>query len=213
MKRIVLSACSVVAMSSLVFAGGDMKDVEPAVEPVIAVPVLEKVGPFYVGGALTAVVGHDSSVGMELIDGTPGVDNDRLGNMTLLAGYDFNQYFAVEGRYSTSIFNEDVTEMSGWSLFVKPQYRFDESNFKLYALLGYGGVNIEGVNNYFADVDDSGFQWGIGAAYAFGEYMDNNNLAVFFDYTSLAYEMDGIFANGATQTDVDAFTLGVTYNF
>ncbi len=214
MKKIVLSVCTVAAMSSLVFAGGGMKEVTPAVEPVIVVPVVEELNDgFYLGGAIAAVVAHDSAVDIELIDGTPGVDNDRLGNITLLAGYDFNRYVAAEGRYTTSVFDEDVTEMSGWSLFVKPQYAFDESNFKIYALLGFGGVTIDGVEGYFADVDDTGFQWGIGAAYSFGEYMEDNDLAVFVDYTSLATEMEGVFANGALETDVDAFTVGMTYKF
>ena len=212
MNKIVLSVCAIAVMSSLSFAGGGMKEVAPAVEPVIVVPVVDESG-FYLGGAIAAVIGHDSAVDIELIDGTPGVDNDRLGNITLLAGYDFNQYIAVEGRYTTSVYDEDVTEMSGWSLFVKPQYTFDESNFKVYALLGFGGVIIDGVDGYFADVDDSGFQWGIGAAYSFGEYMEDNNLAVFIDYTSLASEMEGVFANGALETDVDAFTAGLTYKF
>ena len=213
MKKIVLSVSAVVVMSSAVFAGGGMKDAAPAVEPVVVIPVVEDPSGFYIGGAVAAVVAHDSAVDIELFDGTATVDNDRLGNITLLAGYDFNQYVAVEGRYTTSVFDEDVTEMSGWSLFAKPQYTFDESNFSLYALLGYGGVSIEGVDGYFADVDDSGFQWGIGAAYSFGSYMEDNNLAVFIDYTSLATEMEGVFANGALETDVDAFTLGMTYKF
>lgn len=212
MKKIISLVCAVAAVSSLGVAGGDFKDVEPAVVPVV--PIAEEdVSGLYVGGALAAVVGRDSTVSLELFGGTPGVDNDRLGNLTLLAGYDFNQYVAVEGRYTTSFFDEDVTEMSGWSLFLKPQYSFENSNFGIYALLGFGGVKIDGTDGYFADVDDSDFQWGIGAAYSFGEYMEDNNLAVFFDYTKLAYEMDGVFANGAPQTDVDAFTLGMTYKF
>ena len=206
-------AVSVAMMSSLVFAGGGTKEAAPVVEPVVVIPMAEELSGFYVGGGVAAVVARDSAVDMELFDGTTTVDNDRLGNITLLAGYDFNQYVAVEGRYTTSVFDEDVTEMSGWSLFVKPQYNFDESNFTLYGLLGYGGVTIDGTSGYFADVDDSGFQWGIGAAYSFGSYMEDNNLAVFFDYTSLATEMEGVFANGALETDVDAFTLGMTYKF
>ncbi len=208
MKKIVLSVCTVAAMSSLLVAGGDIEEVIPVVGPIV-----EELSGFYLGGGLAAVVAHDSAVDIELFDGTDDDSNDRLGNITLLAGYDFNQYIAVEGRYTTSIFDEDVTEMDGWSLFVKPQYLFDNSNFKLYALLGFGGVTIDGVDAYYADIDDTGFQWGIGAAYSFGEYMEDNNLAVFVDYTSLATEMEGVFTNGALETDVDAFTLGVTYQF
>ena len=203
MKRIVLSVCAVAMMSSLAFADGGMQELVSAGDE----------NSFYLGGALAGVVGHDSAVDIELFGGTPGVDNDRLGNLTFLAGYNYNRYIAAEGRYTTTVVDGDVTEMNGWSLFLKPQYLFDDSNFKLYALLGFGGVTIDGINGYFADVDDTGFQWGIGAAYSFGDYMDDNDLAVFIDYTSLASEMEGVFANGALETDVDAFTLGVTYQF
>ena len=210
MKRVILSISAIAAMSSLSFAGGDFETPE---EPQVIVSVVVDESGFYLGGAIAAVVGHDSAVGIELIDGTPGVDNDRLGNITLFAGYDFNRYVAVEGRYTTDVIEGDVTEMSGWSLFAKPQYTFDDSYFKIYALLGFGGVTIDGINGYFADVDDTDFQWGIGAAYSFGEYMEDNNLAVFVDYTSLATEMEGVFTNGALETDVDAFTVGLTYKF
>ena len=211
MKKIVLSGCAVAAMSSLSFAGGDMKDVEPAVEPVIAVPVVDDSG-FYVGGALAAVSTRDATVSQNFFDAKGG--QDRLGNLTLLAGYDFNRYVAVEGRYTTSIADEDIVEMDGWSLFVKPQYTFDESNFKIYALLGFGGVTLDSMNSaYVVDVDDTGFQWGIGAAYSFGDYMENNDLAIFVDYTSLANDMEGIYWNGALEADADAITVGVTYRF
>jgi len=211
MKKILLSVYAVTAMSSSVFAGGDNEPV--AAIPVAVIPVVEETNGFYLGGAVAAAVGHDSDVAIKLFNGTDDASNDRLGNITLLAGYDFNDYIAVEGRYTMSVFDEDVTEMNGWSLFAKPQYHFDESNFSIYALLGLGGVTIDGKNGYFADVDDTGFQWGLGVAYSFGDYMEDNNLAVFVDYTSLASDMDGIFANGALQTDVDVFSLGVTYIF
>ena len=58
------------------------------------------------------------------------------------------------------------------------------------------------------DVDDSGFQWGLGASYAIGE-----NYTLFIDYTSLAADMDGYYYNGALEVDADSFTIGVTYKF
>ena len=211
MRRVVLSLWTIVAMSSLGFAGGDIETPE---EPQVIIPVVvdevDESG-FYLGGALAAVSTRDATVKEDFFDIKDA--QDRLGNLTLLAGYDFNRYIAVEGRYTTSIADEDVLEMSGWSLFVKPQYTFDSSNFKIYALLGFGGVTLDGIDGYFVDVDDTGFQWGIGAGYSFGEYMEDNNLAVFIDYTSLANDMEGTYYNGAQETNVDAITAGVTYQF
>ncbi len=211
MNKIVLSVCTMIAMSSLVVAGGGMKEVAPAVEPVIVIPAVDE-SSVYVGIGIAAVSTRDADVSIDFIDEKGG--QDRLGNVSLLAGYDFNHYIAVEGRYTTSIADEDSVEMDGWSLFVKPQYTFDDSNFKIYALLGFGGVTLDSTNSAdIVDVDDTGFQWGIGAAYSFGEYMDNNDLALFVDYTSLASEMEGIYWNGALETDVDAVTVGLTYKF
>ncbi len=204
MKKIVLSVCTVAAMSSLVFAGGGMKEVTPAVEPVIVVPVVDE-SSFYVGIGLTAVSTRDAAVSLDFFNAKGG--QDRLANVSLLAGYNYNEYFAVEGRYTTTFTDEDLVEMSGWSLFVKPQYPVTE-DFSIYALLGFGGVTLDPVNASTVDVDDSGFQWGIGAS-----YMVTENVALFVDYTSLANDMDGVYWNGALQVDVDAVTAGVTYQF
>ena len=204
MKRIILSICTVAAMSSLVFAGGSMKDVEPAVEPVVAIPVADE-KPFYVGVALSAVSTRDASISMDFFDPKDG--QDRLGNITFIGGYTFNEYIGVEGRYTTTISDEDLVEMDGWSLFLKPQYPVSE-NFFVYALVGFGGVTMDGVNGSGVDVDDTGFQWGLGMGYSMTESFD-----VFVDYTSLAADMDGIYYNGALEVDADAITLGVNYKF
>lgn len=202
MNKIVLSVWAVMAMSSLGFAGGDMKDVEPAIEPVVVVEE-EKSG-LYAGLGLAAVSTRDAEVSVDW----GGTDRqDRLWNVSILAGYDFNEYIAVEGRYTTSFNHEDQVEMSGWSVFAKPQYPVSE-NFSVYALLGYGGVTLDGINGYIVDVDDTGFQWGLGASYQVME-----NASFFVDYTFPANDMDGLYFNGAVKVDVDAFTLGVNYHF
>ncbi len=198
MKKSIMSLAAVVAMSSFGFAGGDV-----AVIPVVVEEVDNS--SFYLGLGLAAVSTRDAEVSMDFFNDKSG--QGRLGNIAFQAGYNYNEYIAVEGRYSTTISNEDSVEMSGWSLFVKPQYPVTEA-FNIYALLGFGGVTMDAVNESAVDVDDSGFQWGLGASYDFTE-----NVSVFFDYTSLASNMDGIYVNGALEADADAFTLGVTYTF
>ena len=203
MKKIVLSICAIAAMSSLSFAGGDIETPE---EPKVIIPVVveEESSNFYAGLGLTAVSTRDADISVDW-GATEG--QDRLGNVSLLAGYNYNEYIAVEGRYTTSFTHEDSVEMSGWSLFVKPQYPVSE-DFSVYALLGFGGVILDGVDGANVDVDDTGFQWGIGAS-----YMVMENVSLFADYTWLANDIDGIFFNGALQVDVDAFTIGVNYQF
>ncbi|MEA3418050.1 MAG: porin family protein [Campylobacterota bacterium] len=214
MKKITLSLVSALVLSSMSFAGGDISPVE---EPVVTVPVaVEDASGFYLGAGLAAVFMRGSSVdfdwgGIEWENGVPS-GADRVGAFVLLAGYDFNQYVAVEGRYTKSFTEEgdDPTKMDAWSLFVKPQYTFDESNFKIYALLGFGGVTMEGrLPGFPTDVDDTGFQWGLGAAYS----LRGEAVSIFIDYTVLANDMEGIFWNGDTEADADAITAGVTYKF
>ena len=209
MKRIVLS---VAVISSLAFAGGGFKDVEPAVEPVVAVPIIvEEVSPFYVGLGLSAVSTRDGD--LSFFDAEAG--QDRTGDILLMAGYEFNPYVAVEGRYMTSVFDEDVLTRDSWGIYVKPQYPVNEE-FTLYALLGYGGLTVESKNNndprpiFRNDVDDTGFQWGLGGSYDMTE-----NIAIFVDYVSIATDMDADVFFGILGEEVssDAFTLGATYNF
>ena len=140
MKKNLLSAVVFIAMGTHAFAGGDFAVVEPVIEPLIVVDDSS----FYLGLGVTAVSTRDAAVSMDIFNVKAG--QDRLGNISLLAGYNFNSYIAVEGRYTTTISDEDLVEMSGWSLFVKPQYPVTDT-FNVYALLGFGGVTMDPVNN------------------------------------------------------------------
>lgn len=201
MKRIVLSVCAVAGLSSLGFAGGGMKDVEPAIEPVVEIPAEEK--NFYIGLGFAW-----------LSTGTGAIDffnnhsaRDRTGNLLVLAGYEFNQYLAVEGRYSTYIVDEDSVNSDTWGIYAKPLYPVNE-DWNLYALLGFGGMTVDGVNGADHDIDDSGFQWGLGVNYAYSE-----DITLFADFISIANDMGGTWNGTATDIDTDAITAGVTYNF
>lgn len=197
MKRTVGIIAAVGMMGTLAFAGGDIENVEMLQE--------ETAGGFYAGLGITAVNTRDADQSIEWFNSVEM--QDRLGNFTFLAGYNFNAYIAVEGRYTTSFTHDEAIEMDGWSLFVKPQYPVTE-DFSVYALLGYGGVTLDGSKKTgVVDVDDSTFQWGLGVDYKIME-----NISIFADYTWLASEMDGAYA-GVDQADVDTFTIGVNYHF
>ena len=198
MRKLTLSIVAVATIGTFAVAGGD---IVPAPVP------MEEVdnSSFYIGLAISAISSRDAAVSMDIFNVKEG--QDRLGNITFQVGYNFNEYVAVEGRYTTTFTDEDKVEMDDWSIFVKPQYPVTE-DFNIYALLGFGGVTIDPVNGSTVNVDDSSFQWGLGASYDFTE-----NISVFFDYTNLANDMDGIYWDGALQVDADAFNLGVTYKF
>jgi len=216
MKKVVMSLA---VISSLGFAGGD---IVPVVE---AVDEIDETG-FYLGGGISAMSSRESSVSMDIFNEKAG--QDRLGNIAFLAGYMINDYLAVEGRYGFGITDEDKVEMdSQWSIFLKPIYKFEddeerangENYFAVYALLGYGGIKLKGVNQVVADVDESDFQWGLGLSYTFREtarhenYKYKDSWTVYFDYTNVGNDMDGLYYTGLGQVDADAFTLGLIYKF
>lgn len=194
MKKIVLSLGSMVILSSFV-----------AAEPVESMYMDTDKSSFYVGIGMAATSTRDSSVSLSFTSVKEG--QDRLGNVTFLAGYNINRYFAVEGRYTTTFTDEDLVEMDSLSIYAKPQYPLNES-LSFYVLLGYGVVTMDPVNGSSVDVDDSGFQWGLGVNYEVA-----NNISIFMDYTSLASEMDGEYYNGALKVDADQINVGVTYKY
>lgn len=195
MNKMVLSLSILAALSSYIVA-------ESAATSMF---VSEDESSFYVGIGMAATSTRDSSVNLSFISEKSG--QDRLGNVTFLAGYNINRYFAVEGRYTTTFTQEDLVEMDGLSLYAKPQYPVSE-NVSLYALLGYGSVTMDPVNASNVNVDESGFQWGLGVNWEVA-----NNTSIFMDYTSLASEMDGDYWNGALKVDADQINVGVAYKF
>ena len=228
MKNIVLSAAAVFALSSFAVAGGDITPVEePAVEvPEVIAPVTD--AGFYLGlgyGYLNGTIDYTAA------NVTYNALDDSFGEVLIQAGYKFNQYVAVEGRYWFGVSNgsflnpggqsgglgtlgDDLT-IDGWGIYVKPMYPVTEA-FDVYALLGFGGINWTLDNgNWFDYADDSetGFTWGIGVSYDFTE-----NVSAFIDYVSI-YDDTNNYANLDYLTNVDeditvdTINFGVTYKF
>ena len=203
MKKSLLSLVSILTLSGLAHAGGDMTTV---MEPAIEIPEV-KVNPFYVGVGMGEAYVNDD------------VTNEEITATTLMlqAGYKYNDYLAFEGRYTfglggsdydagnlTGITNGYDGDLSTWGVYVKPMYPIGD--FSLYALLGYGEIMLDDLAG--GDAVEDGFQWGLGASYAFTE-----KISLFADYVSL-YDDTG-FDYRATLDDVDAdtWTVGFSYNF
>jgi len=197
MKKITSSIVAALAVSTFAFAGGDIAPVEPEV----SVPeVVESTpGAFYLGLAYSYIKADGDLTGTATplnnpagaVDVTGTADADWNAVM-LQAGYQFNPYLAVEGRYWTNVgtgdqegtlvfegfedspyvMSGDAPDIDAWGIYLKPMLPVGES-FNVYALLGYGNVEI-------ANMDESGFQWGAGASYSISD-----NLSLFVDYVSL----------------------------
>ena len=214
MKKINLSLAAVLAASTFAVAGGDIAPVEPIVET----PMVEvSQSAFYLGlayGLLNASIDDVRNVpGGTITDSLLDEDFDEI---MIQAGYKFNDYVAVEGRYwfglesSISDWNintsaNDVT-IDAWGIYVKPMYPVTEA-FNVYALLGYASADFEQHSrNYVSDSVD-GFSWGLGADYSF-----TDNVAVFIDYTSI-YNDEKSYATGEVDYEIDTWNFGVTYTF
>ena len=93
--------------------------------------------------------------------------------------WDSDKKYEIDGRMvndnnSSQVINQsgDADDIDAWGIYLKPMLPVGE-NFNVYALLGYGSVEVGGM-------DESGFQWGAGASYGMSE-----NLSLFVDYVSL----------------------------
>ena len=206
-KKSVLSLVSIMALSGLAYAGGDMTEV---LEPVIEVPeVIVDDSGFYLGLGYSYVAYESSFI-------TGGSAEDADGNaILLLAGYDFNKYIALEGRYSMTLGdlsynnNNINSEISNVGLYLKPMLPLEYVT--LYGLLGYGKVTVDFTGNGFDKLTESGFQWGLGASTTV-----TDNVSLFVDYTSL---YNGTGMNGSLSNypnfdfDIDSVNVGVTYKF
>lgn len=223
MKKLSLSIMACLALSTFAVAGGD---IEPVVVPMEEVaPAPDESGP-YIGAGVSFFTWENKYSGSSVGDDEM-VWMDREASWTggtILAGYQFNPYIAVEGRYSMSFtdasweldgrdvgdYNDDLSNIA---IYLKPMYPVGD--LTLYGLLGYGQTTLEWEGG--SENSDSDFQWGIGAGYNITE-----SLSIFVDYTVLfdddefdppsAGEM--VMVMGETKDfKADAVTLGITYKF
>jgi len=238
-------------MSGLAVAGGDIAPVEPEVIVPAPPPVVDDSG-FYLGVAYTrakykedydwyeemdiAPIGTAASPVFGPMDAAEGSGTEEVDYNGIMAqaGYKFNKYLAVEGRYWWSLGDGDWSwsesygkeslsgsgsdgneELRAWGVYLKPMYPVTEQ-FDIYALLGGGNVTLS--NDSLGDwLDENDFQWGLGASYEFTE-----NLSIFVDYVRLL-DKDG---SSITEDEmypypvvtnwddtVYAVNVGLTYKF
>jgi opacity protein-like surface antigen len=220
MKKLNLSLAAIFAMGTFAVAGGDIAPVEPVVEePVVVAPV----GNFYIGAAY-GYANVDASITERTAPyRTESTSLDSYNTFMLQAGYNFNEYIAIEGRYWFGLDEDYIiggwsddnysADFDTWGLYVKPQYPVTDA-FNIYALLGYANTDS---GNAFRDTTADGFSWGLGASYAFTE-----NFSVFIDYVDMyndSVDYVGKFEPGqpdrelTADLDVDTWNFGVTYSF
>ena len=242
MKKLTLPIAAVMAMSTFAIAGGDIAPVEEPMVEVVA-PVVSDSG-FYLGLAYAMAnyteeydAHNTTPVGWNDRVGTYEEDYNAI---MLQAGYKINKYLAVEGRYWKSFGDADWSDkgqrngmamghptssswdisgsydgdFTAWGIYLKPMYPVTEI-FDVYALLGYGNVEIDDGIYKGDGLDESGFQWGLGASYAF-----TNNISIFLDYVNMYNDDDSEFHTMGPETSdrdfeetIYTINFGVTYKF
>ncbi|MCF6243463.1 MAG: porin family protein [Sulfurovum sp.] len=213
MKKLQLSLLTAMALTSLSFAGGG---VEKAIEPAVVIPAIAdtdtSVSGFYVG--IGASVSSTREGDVTFFDEEVG--QDRTFDASVLAGYEINEYVAIEGRYQMSVSEEDTIDSNSkksWGIFVKPQY-YVTSDFKVYGLLGYGGFNLSltnktGGKSTVVDLESTGLQWGLGLSYEVYE-----NISIYVDYLNLVRDIRmPTFINKNVDVSSDTITIGISYRF
>jgi len=187
------------SLSGMAFAGGNITPEPTVIEEPRAV-IYEK-SPYYIGLGLSAVSVRSTDSTLSFVSEKSG--QDRVGAVSILAGYDLDTYLAVEGRYMVSFLKDDFVEMNNIALYVKPQYPVTEE-VSVYGLLGYGNVTLDNTHNSGVDGDKAGFQWGLGTSYQVTE-----DIALFAEYRALARDIE----TDANKMDVDTVSLGFSYRF
>lgn len=157
---------------------------------------------------------------MSLVDDT--TDEQMTANgISLIVGYQFLPYLAIESRYSKDIGNVKYdhgnnaahastdnfpTSFSNLGIYAKPMYQYGD--ISPYLLLGYGKTKLINIPYTDSVAVGNNFQWGAGIQYAFSQ-----NIFGFVDYLRL-HDGNG-FGNSAIDVDVtsELLTLGVTYKF
>jgi len=214
MKKFTLSIVAIMAMGTFAVAGGDIAPVEAPM--VVVEPVVDDSG-LYLGVAysymgLESVI---SETGSTLVDA-------NVNSGMLQAGYKFNTYIAVEGRYwfggdeNTFVEEDDGyinADVDAWGIYIKPMYPVTEE-LDIYALLGYASLNYDMNPDFWSpaqtDENHDGFSWGVGMAYAY-----NDNISIFIDYVSL-YDDSNYYSNITTNIvdiKIDTWNFGLTYKF
>ncbi len=189
MKKII-AAIAAFAFGISAFAGGDIAPIEEQ-----TVVTESELSGFYAGAGYSYV---DNDLGIAGVNLT-----EHQNGLTILGGYNINEYVAVEGRYtfadSTDFANIIDVDGDLWGIYVKPQYNIS-NDIKVYALLGYG--DVKSIDN------GDGFQYGLGLAYGI-----TKNVEIFGDWIR-AYD-DDLFSNddAVANGTIDVFTIGANYKF
>ena len=134
-------------------------------------------------------------------------DNNRMVDLSLIAGYNFNKYLSAESRALVSTAYENSVDFKSWGIFLKPKYEVYK-DLNLYSLVGVGKNSAKNINDKKLSVSKAALQVGVGANYKL-----KKNFKVFADYTYLGKDSDAKYNSNPAEVKSSAITTGLTYDF
>jgi len=246
MRKVILMAVS----ATVLFAGADIEplvdyvqedvqeatvqEVREVVQPApIPAPVVVKPAPVIVAPIVPAVVGPKNMyVGIDGLCGrfeTSSGACSCLGDVVLKAGYEFNDYLAVEARggYGVSEADHDGGGTSkikeNYGIYLKPQLPLGDK-VSLFGLAGYAKAKVESTGgkagSLIGEVDEASPSFGLGL-----EFNINDSWSVVAEGVRLLHSVEntynikgekkGTISGTKPEDDInlDTYGLGLNYRF
>jgi len=135
------------------------------------------------------------------------VGNNRMIDLSVVAGYNFNKYLSAESRAMVSSSYDDGVDFKSWGIFLKPKYEIYK-DVEMYSLLGVGKIKANNTSDSRLKASKANMQLGVGANYKL-----KNNFKIFADYMYLGKDANGRYNNQPAVMKSSAITTGVTYDF
>lgn len=133
--------------------------------------------------------------------------NNRMTDLAIVAGYNFNRYLATEARGMVSYTFDNGVDFKNLGIYLKPKYEVYKG-VTIYSLLGVGRISAKDVHGNSLKAGETNVQLGFGA-----DYKLPNNFKVFADYTYLGKDSKGKLNNKNAIFKASAITTGITYDF
>ena len=133
--------------------------------------------------------------------------NNRMVDLSVVAGYNFNKYLSAESRAMVSSSYDNGVDFKSWGIFLKPKYEIYK-DVEMYSLLGVGKIKANNINDNRLKASKADMQLGVGANYKL-----KNNFKIFADYMYLGKDANGKYNNQPAVMKSSAITTGVTYDF
>lgn len=233
MKKLTVASATFMALSSLVYAGGDMLPtvfeteavfvpVEKYVAPVKAIPVK---APLAIEPKVNNILPIGLYVGLGLTAArfdprcscSPKGNVDKTAGLIGRVGYDFNQYIGVEARAIRTNWNSSGGKIKHVGIFIKPMYPVS-NDINIYALGGYAKTTTEGITRRRVNAET--LAWGAGLEYDLGtDAPKEGRYSRTFDGHGDQEGGWGLFADyerlvqKSGSPDLDTANVGVTYDF